>query len=265
MGDYSSNEPTMDGTASLSYYLSSLEKMGTDRQNAYEKDEQGAIRRINPDEKNIYLIFSAHDKAEGAAHILKVLDKNDCKASFFFTGDFLRDKHFQPTITAIIKNGHYLGAHSDKHLLYCDWTKRDSLLVDRSAFNRDLKKNYQALQQYGISIKNASWFLPPYEWYNSATVNWAGALGLKTVNFSPGIRSNADYTTPDMKNYLSSKAILQSIYLEEQKHGLNGMIMLIHPGTEKKRTDKFYLRLEELIEKLQAKGYRFIRLPSNYQ
>jgi hypothetical protein len=28
MGDYSTNEPTMDGTASLSYCLSSLEKEG---------------------------------------------------------------------------------------------------------------------------------------------------------------------------------------------------------------------------------------------
>ncbi|MBN2316190.1 MAG: glycoside hydrolase family 9 protein, partial [Sedimentisphaerales bacterium] len=32
MGDYSSNEPTMDGTASLSFYLSSMEKEGNRRQ-----------------------------------------------------------------------------------------------------------------------------------------------------------------------------------------------------------------------------------------
>ncbi|QIA07887.1 glycoside hydrolase family 9 protein [Draconibacterium halophilum] len=261
MGDYSSNEPTMDGTASLSYYLSSLEELGIDQHNEYEKDGQGAIRRINPSEKNIYLIFSAHDKAEGAAHILKVLNKKNCKASFFFTGDFLRDKQFQSTIKKVVKNGHYFGAHSDKHLLYCDWTKRDSLLVDRFTFNRDLKNNYKVLQQHGISIDDASWFLPPYEWYNAATVNWAGALGLKTVNFSPGIRSNADYTTPDMKNYLSSNQIIKSIFQVEEEQGLNGAVVLIHPGTEAKRTDKFYLRLEELIEKLQTKGYRFKRLP----
>ena len=27
-GDYSTNEPTMDGTASLSFYLSSMQEMG---------------------------------------------------------------------------------------------------------------------------------------------------------------------------------------------------------------------------------------------
>ncbi|WP_320112480.1 glycoside hydrolase family 9 protein [Draconibacterium orientale] len=261
LGDYSSNEPTMDGTASLSYYLSAMEKIGRKQQQNYKKDEQGAIRYFNTNEKNIYLVFSAHDKAEGAAHILKTLDKKNSKASFFFTGDFLRDKQFQSTIKKIIKSGHYLGAHSDKHLLYCDWTKRDSLLVDRTTFEQDLKENYKVLQEFGISSEDAGWFLPPYEWYNSAIVNWTSAMGLTTINFSPGIRSNADYTTPDMVNYMSSDKIFKSILKVEEEQGLNGGIMLIHPGTEEKRTDKFYLRLEELIETLQTKGYNFKRLP----
>ncbi|WP_319228667.1 glycoside hydrolase family 9 protein [Draconibacterium orientale] len=261
LGDYSSNEPTMDGTASLSYYLSSMEKMGRKQQQNYKKDEQGAIRYFNTNEKNIYLVFSAHDKAEGAAHILKTLDKKNSKASFFFTGDFLRDKQFQSTIKKLIKSGHYLGAHSDKHLLYCDWTKRDSLLVDRTTFEQDLKENYKVLQEFGISSEDAGWFLPPYEWYNSAIVNWTSAMGLTTINFSPGIRSNADYTTPDMASYMSSDKIFKSILKVEEEQGLNGAIMLIHPGTEEKRTDKFYLRLEELIETLQTKGYNFKRLP----
>ncbi|WP_321375043.1 glycoside hydrolase family 9 protein [uncultured Draconibacterium sp.] len=261
MGDYPSNEPTMDGTASLSYYLSAMEKMGANQQQDSKKDEQGAIRYFNTNEKNIYLVFSAHDKAEGAAHILKTLDKKNSKASFFFTGDFLRDKQFQSTIKKIIKSGHYLGAHSDKHLLYCDWTKPDSLLVDRTTFEQDLKENYKALQEFGISSEDAGWFLPPYEWYNSAIVNWTSAMGLTTINFSPGIRSNADYTTPDMANYMSSDKIFKSVLKVEEEQGLNGAIMLIHPGTEEKRTDKFYLRLEELIETLQTKGYNFKRLP----
>ncbi|SES68934.1 hypothetical protein SAMN05444285_101206 [Draconibacterium orientale] len=86
-------------------------------------------------------------------------------------------------------------------------------------------------------------------------------MGLTTINFSPGIRSNADYTMPDMANYMSSDKIFKSILKVEEEQGLNGAIMLIHPGTEEKRTDKFYLRLEELIETLQTKGYNFKRLP----
>jgi len=34
-----------------------------------------------------------------------------------------------------------LGPHSDQHLLYCDWDKRDSLLVTREDFRIDLQLN----------------------------------------------------------------------------------------------------------------------------
>ena len=42
--------------------------------------------------------------------------------------------------------------------------------------------------------------------------------------------------------------------------GLNGHILLIHLGTSDLRSDKFYDRLDELIEKLLAKGYSFTAL-----
>ena len=52
IGDYSTNEPTLDGTASLSYYLSTLEKEGR----AYEagkgadvRDAHGAMIRKGAD------------------------------------------------------------------------------------------------------------------------------------------------------------------------------------------------------------------------
>jgi hypothetical protein len=41
---------------------------------------------------------------------------------------------------------------------------------------------------------------------------------------------------------------------------LNGGIILIHPGTLDIRTDKLYLRLDEIIKRLKAKGYSFERL-----
>lgn len=83
------------------------------------------------------------------------------------------------------------------------------------------------------------------------------------INFTPGTRSNADYTTPDMGDrYVSSAAILQSILAHERQdpHGLNGFLLLIHIGTSPERTDKFYRSLEDLIVTLQERGYRFKRV-----
>jgi peptidoglycan/xylan/chitin deacetylase (PgdA/CDA1 family) len=42
--------------------------------------------------------------------------------------------------------------------------------------------------------------------------------------------------------------------------GLNGAMVLIHPGTDPARTDKLYLRLGELIDFYTGKGYTFKKL-----
>lgn len=82
------------------------------------------------------------------------------------------------------------------------------------------------------------------------------------MNFTPGTWANADYTTPDMKNYRSSESIYDRVMEVEKRNGLNGHIMLFHLGTDDKRTDKFYERyLERLIRVLQREGYTFVALP----
>jgi peptidoglycan/xylan/chitin deacetylase (PgdA/CDA1 family) len=88
-------------------------------------------------------------------------------------------------------------------------------------------------------------------------------MGLQLINFSPGTRSNADYTYPDMgKKYVSSDAVMLSIleYEKDSKNGLNGFILLTHFGTDPRRTDKLYNRLPELIKELKRRGYGFARI-----
>lgn len=163
----------------------------------------------------------------------------------------------------IEEHGHYLGAHSDKHLLYADWTKRDSLLVSEEEFKRDLMNNYSEMEEYGVEKEDAPFFLPPYEWYNQQIADWTKDLGLTLINFTPGTYSNADYTTPDMgKRYLRSDEIYDRIlsYEGTDPKGLNGFILLLHIGTNPKRKDKFYFKLDDLIKELKSRGYSFNRL-----
>lgn len=226
------------------------------------RDNEGAVVRMDPDSRKIYLIFSAHNQREGAQTIVSILKKNHIKASFFLTGEFYADPQNQELLDQLIRHGHYLGAHSDRHLLYASWKKRDSLLIDRQEFEADLKENYRKMSDHGINTKSSKYFLPPYEWYNRAITDWAGKLGLTLINFTPGIRTNADYTTPDMPGYMSSDALLSNLEQYEKKdpHGLNGCLILIHLGTDPRRTDKFYNRLDELLTFLRKKGYQPERL-----
>ena len=217
-------------------------------------DQYGAMVRSDTLKKHIYLCFTGHDFYEGFEQVLSVLKNQQIPASFFLTGDFVREH--ADLVKSIAKDGHYVGAHSDKHLLYCDWLKRDSLLHSADDIKADILHNLQALENLGIRPK---YFMPPYEWHNQKVVEIAQELNQITVNFSPGTKSNADYTTPDMPNYISSNDILKSIFETEKLNGMNGFHLLIHPGTSPLRKDKLYFHLDEIITALKGKGYGFVK------
>ena len=208
------------------------------------------------------MVFTGDEFGEGGDYIAETLDEEKVKASFFLTGRFYRNKNFKKTIQQLKKNSNYLGSHSDQHLLYCDWNKRDSLLVTKKQFSFDLADSYTAMAQHKIDVNKTRYFLPPYEWYNDSIAAWTNKLKLQLINFTPGTRSNADYTTPVDKNYRSSEEIYGSIinYELAKPAGLNGFILLIHIGTDPKRTDKFYKKLPALIRYLKSKGYQFQRV-----
>jgi len=130
-------------------------------------------------------------------------------------------------------------------------------------FDADLKSSYQEMANFGINKKNAPYFLPPYEWYNETISSWTEEQNLKLINFTSGTRSNADYTYPQLgKSYKSSDEIYQSIinYNESKKNGLNGFILLLHIGTDPRRTDKFYHLLPKLLTYLKENGYEMVKI-----
>ena len=170
----------------------------------------GGIVRGPAAERRIAIEFTGHEFAEGGATILDELARRGARASFFLTGDFLRTPAFAPLIRRIVAEGHYLGPHSDKHLLYCDWVEREKTLV----------------------------------------------------NFTPGTRSNADYTGEADRNFVASQRIYDSILAREREdpHGLNGYLLLLHVGAGPGRADKMHDRLGSLLDALTARGYRFVRV-----
>lgn len=257
-GDYSTNEPTMDGTASLIYLLAAYDN----KKNPFEKNK-GAIVRGKTTEKKIALVFTGDEFADGGQTINKMLTEKKVPASFFFTGRFYRNPRFKNLIYSLKKNKHYLGAHSNEHLLYNDWVKRDSLLVSQAQFTADLKMNYKAMEAFGIKQADAPYFLPPFEWYNYTIANWTQNMGLNLINFTYGTNANADYTYPEMgKSYRSSAEIYQSIlnYEKNSVNGLNGFILLFHIGVDPKRTDKMYHKLPRLIQYLKNLGYEMVAI-----
>ena len=222
----------------------------------------GAIVRSDSTKKEIALVFTGDEFGGGLSTIIETLKKQNVHGSFFFTGRFYRNTLFQPYLLQLYKNGNYLSLHSNNHLLYCDWNKRDSLLVTQDSFTTDLQKNIEAIKALNIEVPEDKFFIPPFEWWNDSIARWANAIGWRLINYTPGIITAADYTYPEMTNYKGSDTLMQSLKQFEANNvsGLNGFIIIIHAGTDPRRKDKLYNRLDELINYLKKKDYEFKRI-----
>ncbi len=271
VGDYATNEPTMDGTADailvMALYSSESRFQAAHRNltaslKAELQTVEGGITRGDTASKKIALVFTGDEFAEGGTVIADALQKHEIQATFFLTGRFYRTRANRQIIERLVKDGHYLGPHSDAHLLYADWNDRDKTLVTRGQFEKDLNDNFAAMRPFGIDRRKTPIFMPPYEWYNREISEWTEAMGHHIVNFTPGTSSNADYTTPEDKNYRTSEEIMSRIkeYEAKDPHGLNGFILLTHIGAGPKRPDPFHNRIDELITWLREKGYEPVRI-----
>ncbi len=219
----------------------------------------GGVIRAPRNEKELVLIFTGGDFADGIDVVLDTLQEQDVPGSFFFTGDFINEPDNESALRRLVDAGHYLGPHSDKHLLYCPWDDRSKTLVTKEEFTNDLDKNIADLERFGVSPQDVTWWIPPYEWYNEQIVEWSEEAGRRLFNFTPGTLSHADYTEDDADNYRGNDEIYRSILEFEAKEpdGLNGFLLLTHVGSSPKRTEKFYNRLDSLITELKSRGYGF--------
>ena len=220
-----------------------------------ERDHDGIVRG-DVTTRAISLVFTGGDYAEGVPTILKVCHDRHVPASFFVTGDFVRTH--PDAAKAIVAAGCALGPHSDRHLLYCDWSERSKTLISEADFKADLQKNLDAIKTLGG--KTPTFFIPPFEWFNEDQVRWAHQMNLTLINFTPGSGSNRDYIPESDPTFTPSTRIAADIltYERHDPHGLNGYILLLHAGSL--REDKMHDQLDALVAALRDRGYRFVTL-----
>ncbi|MCB9867817.1 MAG: polysaccharide deacetylase family protein [Phycisphaerales bacterium] len=221
----------------------------------------GAIVRADASQPTIALIFTGGSYGEGANEILDTLKARGIHAGFFVTGDFLDDADRRASVRRMVREGHYVGPHSDSHPLYCAWEDRAHTLVTEAFFRADLERNIADLRKLGaLPRRQTVYFIPPYEWYNAEIAAWSRALGVVLFNFTPGSGSNRDWIPEGEKGFIPSADIAAGILAFERSvpDGLNGFLLLMHLGSL--RTDKMPPQLPALLDELHARGYRFVRI-----
>jgi peptidoglycan/xylan/chitin deacetylase (PgdA/CDA1 family) len=224
------------------------------------RDRHGGIIRGDVFQRKLALVFTGDEFGESMGPILDTLKQRAIKASFLVTGNFLRKPQLKRLVERAIAEGHYVGPHSDKHLLYADW-KDFKTRVSKEDFTTDLARNIADLRAIGaLTGERPIYFIPPYEHYNDDQVKWAKEMNVTVFNYSPHSGSNRDYIREGDKKFVSSRKLLTDIlmYEKQDKHGLNGFILLLHLGSGRK--DPFHPRLGPLCDELVKRCYEFHRI-----
>jgi peptidoglycan/xylan/chitin deacetylase (PgdA/CDA1 family) len=187
--------------------------------NYYDPIYKGAT-----DEKEIAFACNVVWGNEYLPDILKILEENNIRITFFIGGDWAT--RYPDELKAIYQAGHELGNHGENH-------KKQSLL--------NIEQNKREILKAEESIKNVTGvktilFAPPYGDINKTVVDTAEGLGYKVIMWSI---DTIDWNTKDYSQIIER--------VEKNKH--NGAIVLMHP------TEVTVKALPKLIESLKSNNY----------
>lgn len=184
----------------------------------------GALWRMNPNEKTVYLTFDDGPIPGITPWVLDLLDKYNIKATFFLVGDNIR-KH-PDEFRQIIERGHRVGNHTYNHIRGFEYKAEDYLA--------NTEKANQMIQ--------SDLFRPPH-----------GHMGMKQYY---ALRSKYkivmwDLVTRDYSKHLNGPQVFSKV----KKYVRNGSIITFHDSFKAEENMKY--ALPRSIEWLKEQGYSF--------
>lgn len=187
--------------------------------------EPQPIYRGNPEKPMVSLLINVAWGNEYIPPILKTLNDQEVKATFFFDGSWTKKN---PDLAQMIyKEGHEIGNHAYSHP---DLQKRS-----RAETMEEISKTNEVIEQ-SIGFK-PKWFAPPSGSFNQQTVDVAHELNMKTILWTV---DTVDWRKPE-----PSEMVRRVVSKVE-----NGTMILMHP------TEPVAKGLATMIAEIKAKGYQ---------
>ena len=188
------------------------------------------IYSVETEDSVVALTFDGAWGNEDLADILSILESEQIKATFFLTGDWVRQ---YPEDTKLIADaGHDIGSHGDTHL--------DLVGQSAGTIRQELDGAYDAVfQTTGIRM---DLFRPPYGSYDNTVIQTAADCGYYAIQWS--------VDSLDWKDYGVSDILDRCLH---HKNLENGAILLLHNGARYTAA-----ALPDLIRGLKEQGYSFV-------
>lgn len=180
----------------------------------------------------VALTFDAAYDAAPLAGILAALDSADATATFFLTGEFVRD--FPQETKKIVTAGHPIGNHSYSHP---DFTE-----ISDAKMRDQIRRAAQAITKAGAADPKPL-FRAPYGALDKRVLSVLRSEGYVSVFWT--------IDTLDWKPERTAEQIKTAVLGKLRP----GAIVLMHVGGRQTA-----LVLPELLEEIEARGYRFVNL-----
>ncbi len=192
--------------------------------NAYKLEEP--VYQGKTGQKVVAITFNVDWGEEFIPDLLKTLQQNKVKATFFLTGRWA--EKFPELAAEIRKRGHEVGNHGYKHL---HLTKCSPAQV-----REEIVKAEKAIE--AVTGERPCLFAPPYGEFDAAVQRIAAELGYKVVMWS---LDTIDWQRPDASTIVDR--VVPRIH--------NDAIVLMHP------TQPTVEALPIILKRLKEEGYRF--------
>lgn len=182
------------------------------------------VYKIETEEKNVSLMINVYEGAEYVEEFLKLLDKENVKATFFLGGCWANKN--RETVMKIYNSGNEIGNHGYNHKLHTRLTREQS--------RQEIIRTNTLIRE--ITGKTPSLFAPPSGDVNKSVTEDAKTLKMTTVMWT--------VDTIDWRDQDKDK-----IYNRVKRNLQSGALILMHP------TKATLEALPDIIFLLKAQGY----------
>ena len=204
----------------------------------FRKLYPGAVWRMDPNEKAVYLTFDDGPIPEVTPWVLDLLDKHNIKATFFMVGDNIR-KH-PDEFRMVVERGHRIGNHTFNHIHGFEYTAKNYLGNTEQAkifmeMGGDINCNVE-------KVLYPLLFRPPHG-HMFANQYLTLKRTYKIVMW--------DLVTRDYSKKLRGPQVLANV----MRYARNGSIITFHDSLKAEKNMKY--ALPRAIEWLLEQGYEF--------
>ena len=188
------------------------------------------IYHVQTEENKVALTMNCAWNADDIDKILKILEENNVKITFFMVGDWI--EKYPDAVKKIYDAGHEIGTHSDTH---------------PHVNNLSYEENVEEIEKSNNKIENITGnrtdlYRTPYGEYNQTVIKAAQDNGYYTIQWNLDTLDYTGLTGEEMWNRIKDKID-------------SGDIILMHNGTEHTADS-----LDMLLENIKEKNLEIVKI-----